>query len=235
MRLLILGSGPNVVQCKDWPKTAFDHILAINNAWTVRPDWDELIHPEDFPEDRRPSALAPGQKITTAQEYVPAQNAYGGFVYAGGTMAFTAGYWALATYRPKVIAYLGCDMVYPKTANTHFYGKGSPDPLRDDVTLQSLEGKSARLMVMGALQGCAFVNLSQDESRLVFPRARWDRLSITPLDWQERALVRVQSREAALDYWVPSGRYWEEADRFDATALREIDNMWLEAAGFPGG
>ncbi len=70
--VLILGSGPNAVQLKDWPRHLFGSIVAINNAWQVRPDWDYLIHPEDFDPARMPPAVMPGQKIITAQTYVPA-------------------------------------------------------------------------------------------------------------------------------------------------------------------
>ena len=113
--ILILGSGPNVVQAKSWPRAGFDHILAINNAWAVRPDWDALIHPWDFPEDRRPVPTL-CQTLVTQEEFVPAQNAFGGFVYGGGTMAFTAGYYALHAHSPRVIAMFGCDMHYPNWA-----------------------------------------------------------------------------------------------------------------------
>lgn len=227
--ILLLGSGPNVTEARDWPRAPFDHVLAINNAWRVRHDWDALIHPFDFPEDRRPEPKA-GQKLVTQQDFVPVQNLYGGFVYAGGTMAFTAGYWALH-HTPAVIAVMGCDMHYPASGATHFYGHGTPDPLRPDITLQSLEGKSARLMVMAALQGCAVVNLSRGPSRQVFPRmhpaaAATARPAAFDRDMAERALAR----EAELGYHVPSGRYWEEADRFDAAALRALDDLWLRAA-----
>jgi hypothetical protein len=33
-----------------------------------------------------------------------------------------------------------------------------------------------------------------------------------------------------LGYLVPSGRYWEEADRFDPAALDRLDALWLRAA-----
>jgi hypothetical protein len=39
--------------------------------------------------------------------------------------------------------------------------------------------------------------------------------------------------EAELGYLVPSGRYWEEADRFDPRALARIDALWLQAATRP--
>ena len=159
---------------------------------------------------------------------MPVQNAFGGFVYAGGTMAFTAGYWALGELKPDVMAFLGCDMNY-SGGNTHFYGKGEPDPLRNDVTLQSLEAKSARLMAFAAMQNCVCVNLSEGRtSRLIFPRSSpqllsgWGRECFTPFLNEQvssldlRALQTAQGQEERLGYMVESGRYWEVQDRFDA-------------------
>lgn len=101
--VLLLGSAPMAVQAAGWPRP-FDTLVAINNAWRLRPDWDVLIHPEDLPTDRLPGALTPGQRIVTAADYVPVQNRFGGFVLAGATMAFTAGYWALGALKPRVLA-----------------------------------------------------------------------------------------------------------------------------------
>jgi hypothetical protein len=174
------------------------------------------------------------------------QNAFGGFVYAGGTMAFTAGYWALGELKPDVMAFLGCDMNY-HGEKTHFYGKGEPDPLRQDVTLQSLEAKSARLMALAVAEGCLCLNLSeQPVSKLVFQRAAPDDIAgMTPQDHARRLgkiaagidleeMGEAERREADLGYYVASGRYWEQADRFDAAALREVDDLWLAAAGLDG-
>lgn len=228
--VLILGSGPAAVAVRGWDRAGFDHVVAINNAWRLRPDWDVSIHPEDFPPEHRPATLAPGQRRVEADEYVPIQNAYGGFVYAGGTMAFTAGYWALGALRPRVMAFFGCDMVYAATGRTHFYGTGTADPLRADVTLQSLEAKAARLQLLAARQGCACVNLSWGASRLVFPRASHDDLAdLGPLAPDADSLAAALAREAALGYMVPSGRYWAEAHRFDADALGALDGLWLAA------
>ncbi len=224
-RVLMLGSGPNVVEARAWAREHFDVIVAINNAWRVRPDWDMAIYPEDFSMDRRPTPRA-GQQIITADTFVPAQNAYGGFVYAGGTMAFTAAYWALHTLAPRQIAVIGCDMVYAVQGPTHFYGTGSPDPLRADISLRSLEAKSARLMALASVQGCAMVNLSKTPSRLVFPRGEVDRC-YAPSESDTRLVDVAQQREAALGYLVPSGRYWEESARFDPAALDGIDALWL--------
>ena len=244
--VLILGSGPDVLRARAFRRGVFTSIVAINNAWAVRDDWDYLIHPDDFPADRRPPSHDPKrQTIITSDNYVPVQNRFGGFVYAGATMAFTAGYWALGELQPDILAFLGCDMNYDaKSAKTHFYGKGTADPLRNDVTLQSLEAKSARLMLLAAMENCRCVNLSeQTASRQVFPQIGVRELSNqTPrehssalksdLDYYDfQAISAAKQREGKLGYFVPSGRYWQEAKKFDAAALRGIDDMWLEAAG----
>lgn len=231
--LLILGSGPDVMAAKSWQRFGFDHVLAINNAWQVRPDWDEAIYPWDFPEDRRPMAKGQ-QKLVTQDEFVPAQNAYGGFVYAGGTMAFTASYYALFAHRPSVISMFGCDMHYPRKGQTHFYGTGTADPLRDDVSLRSLEAKSARLMVLAAMQGCAMVNLSTGPSRLIFPRVTQSQLGhAKPQVFCPDLAAEALAYEASLGYFVPSGRYWEHLDMFDVAALTKLDALWYEAATQP--
>ena len=228
--VLMLGSGPAAPEAREWSRRGIDHILAINNAHLVRPDWTHHIYPWDFPEDRRPQP-GPGQRAVTQEDFVPAQNEYGGFVYAGGTMAFTAAYWALHALRPRVIAAFGCDMHYP-AGQTHFYGTGTADPLRADITLQSLEAKSARLMILAAIQGCAMVNLSTGPSRLVFPRATLaDLPNLRPRPFDAGRAMAALRRETELGYLVPSGRYWEEAHRFDAALLRDLDAMWLAAAG----
>lgn len=228
--VLILGSGPAAVEAREWDRDVFSHIVAINNAWRVRPDWDTTIFPEDLPPEKRPSEVAPDQQLIEADQFVPVQNRFGGFVYAGGTMAFTAAYWALGALKPRVMAFFGCDLVYPETGQTHFYGTGTPDPLRDDVTLQSLEAKSARLQLIAAAEQCACVNLSDGESRLVLPRVDLEALSeVEPVAPDTNAVARAQQRERELDYFVESGRYWEETDQFDPVALAEIDALWLEA------
>lgn len=226
--ILIIGSGPNAALATKWDCTAFDHILVINNAWRVRPDWHSLIFPDDFPQDRQPEQLSEPQTIVRSQDYVPIQNHYGGFVYAGGTMAFTAAYWALGALKPAVIAMIGCDMVYPSTGNTHFYGTGAPDPLRKDISLRSLKAKSARLMALAAKDGCAVVNLSHDPSQLTFPRARpINAAAQKPVQHNDTAIAAALAKETALDYYVPSGKYWKEESRFDPAQIDTLDAMWL--------
>jgi hypothetical protein len=189
-----------------------------------------LIFPEDFPDERMPPDISPGQRLIRAEAYIPAQNAFGGIVYAGGTMAFTTGYWVLHSLRPRVLAFLGCDMVYPQTGPTHYYGTGTADPLRDDITLQDLGAKSARLALVAAAQGCMCVNLSSDPSELLFPRTQAHCLGDIELKTSfDIASSEPGMLERKLGYSVPSGRYWEEADRFDASALARIDAAWRRA------
>lgn len=239
--VLILGSAPDAPDAASWPKRGFDWIVAINNAFAIRPDWDFLIHPEDFPPDRLPAQISNQQTIITPSDYVRVQNAYGGFVYAGGTMAFTAGYWALGALKPDVLAFFGCDMNYDGPVS-HFYGNGTADPLRDDFTLQSLEAKSARLMLIAAGQGCLTVNLSrQRESQLLFPRLDADDAAALTIARQKQLLAPLKAmsdtgsaetaiqRESELKYMAESGRYWETPEKFDAGELRKLDALWLQA------
>ncbi|WP_298849709.1 hypothetical protein [uncultured Ruegeria sp.] len=226
--VLILGSAPSALVARTWPRECFTHIVAINNAWRIRRDWDYLIHPEDFPAERRPAEVSSSQRIVTAEEYVPRQNDFGGFVYAGGTMAFTAGYWALSALKPDILAFFGCDMMYSGSGRTHFYGNGAADPLRDDVTLRSLEAKSARLGLFAAAQRCRTVRLSSGPSRLVFPSASLSDLTTTPLlEFTDmRAALHTENK---LGYYVASGQYWEVEHRFDPEEIDALDQKWLSA------
>lgn len=243
-KVLIVGSAPDALRVSNWDTSCFAHRVVINNAWRACPSWDCLIYPEDFPADRHPTGpQTSGKQVVTATEFVPAQNRFGGFIYAGGTMSFTAGYWALDALKPDVIAYVGCDMVYEARPGetTHFYGQGTADPLRQDVTLQSLEAKSLRLMALARRQGCALVNLSnQKTSRLMFPRIELQTLrTLTRADAaqlseagvaDDRAVEQALAAEAALGYMVASGRYWTVASALDKDKLRGIDDLWLATA-----
>ncbi len=122
-------------------------------------------------------------------------------------------------------------MVYPNIAATHFYGTGTADPLRRDVTLRSLEAKSARLMAMAARQGCAMVNLSQDDSRLIFQRVTRDTVKdaqLAPVN--DQLVAAALAEEARLGYYVPTGKYWKQEERFDVAAIDALDALWLRAA-----
>jgi hypothetical protein len=245
--VLIIGSAPDAVLAKNWDLSMFAHRVVINNAWQITPDWDYLVYPEDFPAERLPpTPLKASQQLIDAAQFVPQQNSFGGFVYAGGTMAFTTGYWALGALKPDLIAFLGCDMVYDVAPGTgsHFYGHGTADPLRVDMTLQSLEAKSLRLMSLAHQQHCTVVNLSAlPASRLLFPRA--SRRDLATPNVRQHLLAQQHDRldtagvaqalqaEQDLGYMVPSGRYWEHTAEFDKTLLSNIDDLWLQVARNP--
>lgn len=200
-------------------------------------DWDYLVAPDDFPTDKRPQELSPGQQVIGSDVYVPANNQFGGILYAGGTMAFTAGYWALWALRPRVMAFLGCDMIYAPQKASHFYGQGRADPLRDDISLRNLEAKSARLMLHAACMGCACVRLSNGPSRLVFPSVS-RRVLGTIADPSSQADFGAFDAAVALEqqfgYSVPSGRYWQEAARFDVAHIDAVDTAWMAALSAAG-
>lgn len=240
--ILIFGSAPDVTEIAQWDLSFFASKVAINNAWQVIPNWNYLIFPEDFPNERRPKlSVGSEKKLITSNEFVIQQNNFGGFIYAGGTMAFTAGYWALGALKPDIIAYIGCDMIYSPAIGkpSHFYGHGSADPLRNDITLQSLEAKSNRFMALANRLNCAVVNLSSMRmSRLTFPRLSFSEFQQMRnqeeflnnqrdfLDLQKVNLALAT--EKALGYVVPSGRYWEKINNFDPVKLRLIDDIWID-------
>ncbi len=230
-RILLLGSAPNSIISRQWNKKKFDAIVVINNAWQVRDDWDDLIYPHDFSKDRLPKAIKKGQQLITEEKFVPAQNKFGGFIYAGGTMAFTAAYWILDYYKPKQIAFMGCDMNYPKTGPTHFYGLGEPDPLRDDISLTSLEACAARFYVFALQRGCESVNLSTLSSRLIFPRMSENRsnLSAKFINLNQKAINDALKLEQELGYFVLSGRYWKVSNIIDKKYMYQLDELWLSA------
>ena len=229
-KVLILGSGPNVIEILEKDLSSYDRIVVINNAWKVIDDWTDHIYPHDFPNQNKPTVFKSSQKQVDEKQFVNIQNQYGGFVYAGGTMAFTALYWTLGHYRPRSIDILGCDMVYPKTGSTHFYGTGTADPLRKDISLRSLKAKSARVYAIALRQGCQIANLSKSESELVAPR----RKSVSsnapkPFQLNENKFNQAKQKEAALGYFIEDGRYWEKSDRFDTDEIDLLDALWIDA------
>ncbi len=239
--VLLVGSAPDAVRARDIEPRHLSAVVAVNNAWQVREDWTYCVHAGDFPETRRP-VPSQDQILVSHLDYVPANNRFGGIVYAGATMAFSAAYWVLHALKPAVIAFCGCDMIYDRSGTTHFYGNGTADPLRDDPTLQSLEAKASRLLLLAARQGCLCVNLSEGaESRLTFPRLDPILLG-APLDALHGAMLRevrstcdvpamvsALARESSAANFVAGGDYWNHPHLVDAAVLGEIDALWRSA------
>lgn len=122
---------------------------------------------------------------------------------------------------------LGCDMVYPDASKTHFYGEGTPDPLREDFTLRDLYAKSARFMCIAARNGCSIYNLSEQPSKLCFPR-RNGSIADKPCDFliNSASVQSIIDQENSLGYFISSGRYWEADVKIDLHALDKIDQQW---------
>ena len=227
MFILIIGSAPDAIEAQSFSREHFQGLVAINNAWNIRKDWDYCIFPDDFPKNRRPNE-GRDQKLIVSEQYVPIQNKFGGFVYSGGTMAFTAGYWALGHFEPKAIAYIGCDMIYDGE-DTHFYGRGTPDPLREDPTLKNLKAKSARLEALAASQNCSIFNLSKKpRSNLVFRRNNIDEIpeDCTPRGVNRDLLKVALQQEKRLGYYVDDGKYWKHLAKFDQERIGALDTLW---------
>ena len=231
MKILIIGSAPDSIRARHWNMDLFDRVIVINNAWKVTTKWDELIFPHDFPEENEPTILLNHQKTVTEEQFVPAQNLFGGFVYAGATMAFTAGYWALAHHKPSAICFLGCNMHYSQNEPTHFYGQGQPDPMRHDISLTSLQACSHRMLILAKNQGCDMVSLSPGEFNLHVPQISPDDVARYQSSFliSEPKVEEALSLEKQLNYYVEDGRYWTKAHLFSHSELVKLDQIWIDA------
>jgi len=239
--VLILGSAPDAVRVREFDLSRCSSIVVLNNAWQLRDDWTHIVYPEDFVEARRPAEVS-GKTVVEYDQFVPANNQFGGIIYAGGTMAFTGAYWALAALRPDLLIFLGCDMVYDGDPTaSHFYGQGEPDPLRDDPTLQSLEAKSERLRWMALGQNCVCLNLSnKSDSRLTFDRLDADLLGSALNRRRSEGLKRLNTHansdaanramaaEKQANCFVESGDYWNSQQKLDPKMLAQIDLLWMQ-------
>ena len=231
---LLIGSAPNAVLAQNVAKDAVSDIVAINNAWRIRPDWTYSIFPDDFDEALHPVPNST-QKLIRSEVYVPANNQFGGIVYAGATMAFTAAYWALAHLKPETIVFAGCDMVYD-TEKTHFYGTGKPDPLRHDPTLQNLKAKAIRFEAIANRQGCSCLNLTdRTESNLTYEKVDAGILNErngtifnhnSSAAFTSSQVDSILAAEKALGAYYPDGMYWNAANPPKFEDLKQIDDMW---------
>lgn len=231
MNVLVIGSAPDAIQARDWDMEVFDLVIVINNAWRVVTHWNELIFPYDFSDENKPAKLLNHQKFVTEDQFVPAQNLFGGFVYAGATMAFTAGYWSLASHLPTKLCFLGCNMHYSHSGPTHFYGKGQQDPLRDDITLTSLRACSHRMLILAKMRGCDVVSLSAGETNLHVPQTSFEKF----LDYHpefvisQEKIYQALNYEKNLNYYVEDGRYWLQENFFCRDELAKLDRIWIDA------
>ena len=168
-KVLILGSGPTATLVKDLELSEW-YVIAINNAWQLG-CWDANIYPVDF--HKYPTAdAAVGKDLVDHHIYRHVNRKWGDHKEeCGYTMAMDAAYYAL-TLEPEVIAFLGTDMTYTPDAqgNTHFYGKGGPDPLR--LGVENLKRFVATFAKRAKEQGVRLFNFSpaSRESLLTYDR-----------------------------------------------------------------
>lgn len=236
-RVLLVGSAPDAPSASGFIQNE-TIVVAINNAWRALPRYDYLLYSGDFPELRKPGPEALARRGRSVPHYWPIMRDCGGMVCCGASMAFATGYWAARAFPSAEIGFLACDMVYDGDV-THFYGQGTADPLRRDISLQSLEAKSCRLFYFGLLEGCLLVNHSlSPESRLRLPRIAsnsdaFDRLrerlkgvagEIQRLASEALAVERASGLELGrFDYWkVGEDRPedWKEIAHMDEAWLR---------------
>jgi hypothetical protein len=131
-------------------------------------------------------------------------------------------------------------MIYDGAGNTHFYGVGRADPLRDDVTLQSLEAKSARLLFHALRRGTLCINLSDlPRSRLVFPKLSFEDVQVLSMSqvlamqaelnagFDREAVEAAEAMEREFGYFYEDGMYWKHLGEIDRAKLAGIDRLWM--------
>lgn len=183
--------------------------------------------PWDFPPDRHPVA-GPGQTLVTEDDFVPAQNAYGGFVYGGATMAYTAAYWVLHALRPRVIAVFRLRHAVPRDRSHAFLRHRQPRPFARRHHPAVAGGEIGATDGAGRPSGLRDSNLSTGPSRLVFPRCALDDVAAAkPHIFAEDLVTQALSQRGGPGLHHPVGPVWEELHRFDAAQIDRLDALWL--------
>jgi len=239
-QILILGSAPQAPEARAAinPSTI---VCVLNNAWRAVPSYDHIVYSDDFPDSNKPHLTELFKKGISSPQYWPAMNNFGGLLFCGATIAFAAAYWVIATYPCSQVTFFGASMNYD-SAETHFYGIGSPDPCRKDPTLQSLEAKTCRLFYMALKRKCLLLDGSElMESRLCFPKIPLQQ-ALSTLLCSRDSLGVVDSRLSRLELIAAEALALEKASSFDAhiydygcyvedpavwAQLRAIDTVWL--------
>ena len=237
---LIVGSAPDAERLSS-ARIPVKTLIAVNNAWRIRPDFLYSVYPSDFPVKRRaPSSI----RHISNPEYMRSIDDAGGITLCGATMAIATGYWAIDFLRPTVLGFAACNMVY-QSGRTHFYGNGSADPLREDVTLRSLEAKVCRLFLFALSRGTLCVNTMPVEgSRLILPTLLLDELPTSRLNlWRlHRKVMRSPSCKELLNFYVEqrayeqrapfsvlAHEYWIGKTDEDIAFIDAVDAKWDEA------
>lgn len=177
-KFLLIGSAPYI---KDWYKehgkiflNAGYELVAMNNAWAVaEDDVDRWIHGNDFMSGV--GRLFPAQVMRNMWNEIETDDKYPDepytYEYKGsGTTILNAICYLLnisvADAERCTVAIAGADCMYNKDKN-HFYGNGSPDPIR--FGRDWLIGELNRLYSYYQAEGCEIYNVGgQLETLLPF-------------------------------------------------------------------
>jgi hypothetical protein len=166
-KILILGSGCTAPLITEIDTSQWT-VMAINNAYRLG-YYDWLIAPTDFTNLPATDQLR-DKRFITFFEYAKTNLPYGNQAIRGNTMMFNAAYYAIAQ-NPSMIGFLGCDMHYPTDgSNTHFYGTGTPDPLR--LGEDNLMGFLNRLQGVADKNNIKLYNFSPDSQVSMLPYRR---------------------------------------------------------------
>jgi len=208
VKVLILGVAQDAMRAVDWDGGLFDYILAIEEAWHLRPDWTHMLHSDSLAPDDRPVLLEAGQQVVTKADYEPVLTHFGGAVYTGSDLVLAASYWALAALEPAHIFCMSCEFDAPGASQSH----GARD----------LTAKARRLEYFASLCGCAIANLSSESSALPFQRATLNGLDqVRPAyPSEEASMVARQLEQQYGDPASPNAQYP------CAQGMAEIDAAW---------
>jgi len=195
MKVICVGSGPNMKQINDW-NTEGITVVGVNNIWKGTDKWDYLIHSGDYPFKKEITKTRDNQKVCSVGGDMNYEDSYVGMsdmlwkrarIFLGLPIYFTVSYWALHYLKPTHIGYIGFDMNYTpqQDGSTAFYGvgydmqkRGIPDPL---YQFRNIEAYKKDPNIMKTLltrldersNGCKLLNLSNDENS-VLP---WDKIN----------------------------------------------------------
>lgn len=185
-KVLVLGSAPDVPAWWERNRARYVRegftIAAINNAWRVPAlaDLDLWLHPLDFAGPEPPPEIPRNSTI--------GYRALGYDVGQRFDCWVIAPYWLRGEVRLTVTDALthllnesiadevrltvhvaGCDMVYPRSGPTHFYGTGVPDPLRFPAV--QVRAALMRLQAFYRDAGATLYNVGgRSDTRLPFQR-----------------------------------------------------------------
>lgn len=168
-RIALVGSAPDAPDINIALKPD-NIVVAINNSWRALERFDFIVYTDEFDAANKPPCPDLIRKGLNTGHYVDAASRFGNHFWCGHTMSFMAGYLCLSIWPYSQLNMFAVDMIY-QGSQTHFYGKGEPDPVRRHITLQNLRGKSMRLFYHAYKRDSLVLNLSrQPHSNLAVPR-----------------------------------------------------------------